>query len=371
MAYGKQLTKSDDPVVPSLLGPETVGLPKKNVLPWFTVSPLPTLADRKWQREVTHPRIPLFSDLSAEEIEIEQENAFIPAAPIAGGGIFGQPAPVAQPEPLEIELPEYVLFRHIDFNVAPGRTYRYRVSLAYLNPNLGLDSKYLDTGVAVTDVLQTAPSTPSNSVALAPLHQLLAGGDLNYPPAKRYDGWPTTRVWQWLIDIDSDKKRGGGEVAKDFPNVMVGDLLEFVGTVKNNLNRAAGQPEELVDYNFSANMIPRGTQAPFLVDVYGKQAPPPPPRRPTTAGTKAGEAGILPAAPVTPEPPREQPYSEILFVDHDGKLRTSTSTYADTIIDNYKLRYESADPAAAGGVGGGREGEMPGPMPIGRNPLFE
>jgi hypothetical protein len=56
--YGKQLTRSDDPVVLSLHGPDTQGIPKKGVPGWFTVSPLPTLADRKWQREVTHPADP-------------------------------------------------------------------------------------------------------------------------------------------------------------------------------------------------------------------------------------------------------------------------------------------------------------------------
>ncbi len=204
--FGKQLGKSDDPVVPSLIGPQTVGLPKRNIQPWFTVSPLPTLADRKWQREVTHPRIPLFTDLTEEEIEIEQANAFIPVAPAAGAGGFGQPAPIVEPMgPAEVELPEYVLFRHIDFNVAPGQTYRYRVSLAYVNPNVGLDSKYIGTDVAVTDVLATTASKASNSVSLAPLHQLVAGGDLNYPPPKRYDAVPTTRVWQWLIDIDKQR----------------------------------------------------------------------------------------------------------------------------------------------------------------------
>jgi len=364
---GKKLARSDDPVVLSLHGPETVGLPKKGIPGWYTVSPLPTLADRKWQREVTHPRIPLITDLSVEEIQIEQANAFMPVAPAPGGGGFGQPAPVMQADPLEIELPEYVLFRHIDFNIAPGQTYRYRVTLAYLNPNLGLDSKYIGADVAVTDVLPTAASKPSNSVALAPLHKLLAGGDVNYPPPKRYDGLPASRVWQWLIDIDQKR---GGEVAKDFPGIGVGDLLEFTGTIKNILNRPAGQPEELVDYAFSQHKIPRGAQMPYLVDVFGKEAPPPP-RTPRPAPTKGAGLEGLPMAtpPAAPEQPREQPYSEILYVDQDGKLRSSSSPYADTTIDNYKLRYESAQPTS-----GSPSGEMPGfapPRQEGGNPLFK
>jgi hypothetical protein len=359
---GKQLSRSEDPVVHSLLGPETVGLPKKNIPQWFTVSPLPTLADRKWQREVTHPRIPLFTDLTVEEIVIEQANAFMPVAPAAGGaGGFGQPAPVVGPPvPEEVEFPEYVLFRHIDFNVAPGQTYRYRVTLAYVNPNVGLDSKYLGTGVAVTDILPTTASKASNSVALAPLHAILAGGDVNYPPPKRYDAVPTSRIWQWLIDIDQKR---GGEVAKDFPGIGVGDLLEFTGTIKNILNRPAGQPEELIDYAFSQHKIPRPTMMPYLVDVFGKEAPP----APTRPRPQPGAAAL---APTTPEPPREQPYSEVLYVDQDGKLRSSSSPYADTTIDNYKLRYESTQ--STGNPGGGSE--MPGlapPRPEMGNPLFK
>ncbi len=130
-------------------------------------------------------------------------------------------------------------------------------------------------------------------------------------------------------------------MAKDFAPIAVGDLLEFVGTVKNNLNRAAGVSEELVDYNFAANKIPPPTQMPYLVDVFGKAAPPAP-KKPAVPKATGGEEGIG-AAPVAaaPEPPREQPYSEILYVDQDGKLRSSSSPYAETLIDNYKLRYES------------------------------
>lgn len=350
---GKQLTRADDPVVLSLHGPDTVGIPKKGIPGWYTVSPLPSLADRKWQREVTHPRIPLITDLTEEEIKVEEANAFMPVAPAAAGG-FGQPAPVAPVEPVEHELPEYVLLRHIDFNVVPGANYRYRVTLAYQNPNLGLDSKYLDTGVVMTDVLPTTPSKPSNTVTLPPLHQVLAGGDLNYPPPKRIDGVPSSRVWQWLIDID---KLRGGEVAKDFPNIAVGDLLELTGTIKNILNRPAGVAEEIPDYNFAQHRIPRGTQMTYLVDVFGKEAPPAPKQRPVPPG-----AAPAVAPPPAPEPPREQPYSEILFVDQDGKLRSSSSTYAETLIDNYKLRYESTQPTTnAPGVNPG----LAPPQPMG------
>ncbi len=361
----KYLTKSDDPVVLSLHGPATPGLPKQNIPSWFTVSPLPTLADRKWQREVTHPRIPLITDLTEEEIKVEEANVFMPAAPAPGGG-FGPQVPVEPVAPTEVELPEYVLLRHIDFKVAPGVNYRYRVTLTYKNPNVGLDSKYLDTDVTMTETLTTTPSRASNSVILPPLYQTLAGGDLTYPPAKRFEGLPTSRVWQWVIDLDRDRptKRGSGEVAKDFAPVAVGDMLDLVGTVKNNLNRPAAQGEELVDYNFKAQRekVTAGRGIPYLVDVFGKETPPPP-RPPRTPPVRPGETPIAPPV-TTPEPPREQPYTEILFVDQDGKLRSSVSTYAETLIDNYKLRYEAAPAGAAPG------GAMPGLEHGRENPLF-
>lgn len=362
----KYLTKSDDPVVLSLHGPATPGLPKQNIPSWFTVSPLPTLADRKWQREVTHPRIPLITDLTEDEIKVEQANVFMPAAPAPGGG-FGQQEPVQPAMPTEVELPEYVLLRHIDFKVVPGVNYRYRVTLTYKNPNVGLDSKYLDTDVKVTETLTTLPSQPSNTVTLPPLHQVVAGGDLTYPPAKRFEGLPTSRVWQWVIDLDRDRptKRGSGEVAKDFAPVAVGDMLDFIGTVKNNLNRPAAQGEDLVDYNFKVQRekVTAGRGIPYLVDVFGKETPPAP-RPPRTPPVRPGEAAPV-APPVTvPEPPREQPYTEILFVDQDGKLRSSVSTYAETLIDNYKLRYEAAPASATPG------GAVPGLEHGRENPLF-
>jgi hypothetical protein len=262
-------------------------------------------------------------------------------------------------EPVEHELPEYVLLRHIDFNVAPGQNYRYRVTLAYQNPNLGLDSKYLDLAASPADILPTTPSKASNTVSLPPLSLIVAGGHLKYPPPKRLDAVPVSKVWHWLID-----RRRGGEVAKDFPDISVGDLLDLTGTIKNILNRPAGQPEELTDYNFAQNRIIPGTQMPYLVDVFGKEAPPAP-KQPRPVAAKAGE-GFAPPVVAAPEPPRDQPYTEILFVDENGKLRSSSSTYAETLIDNYKLRYESmeATPNAPGAAPG-----LSPPNP--GNPLFQ
>jgi hypothetical protein len=209
--------------------------------------------------------------------------------------------------------------------------------------------------------LTTEPSRGSNTVTLPPLFQILAGGDVAYPTSKRFDGVPTSRIWQWVIDLDREKKRGSGEVAKDFPGIAVGDVLDLIGTVENNLNRAAAQGEKLVDYNFGLQRtkVTAGRAAPYLVDVFGKEAPPVP--KPKVIPPKSGEP--TPPPPL-PEPPREQPYSEILFVDQDGKLRSSNSPYADTLIDNYKLRYETAP--AAGGPGGA----VPGVEHGRENPLF-
>lgn len=53
-------------------------------------------------------------------------------------------APAATEGALADEQPEYTLFRFFDFNVEPGKKYRYRVRLLLANPFYALDPKYLN-----------------------------------------------------------------------------------------------------------------------------------------------------------------------------------------------------------------------------------
>jgi len=81
-----------------------------------------------------------------------------------GGQMFAQPAPV-----------EYRLFRFIDTDVRPGKTYRYRVRVSLWNPNIKLHPQYLKSeDVATPTKLASEPSEASNAIQVPPQSLLLA-----------------------------------------------------------------------------------------------------------------------------------------------------------------------------------------------------
>jgi hypothetical protein len=126
--------------------------------------PLPPSVDRGWDESVAHdPEIPLFrSDGEmyglgeAETLEAaEHENPFDVFDPTRT--FYGAPANVYNWSDSDYDGPmegsympgqvhgrtSYYLFRFFDFNVEPGKRYRYRVRLVLRNPNLGVEDRYL------------------------------------------------------------------------------------------------------------------------------------------------------------------------------------------------------------------------------------
>lgn len=74
---------------------------------------------------------------------------------------------------------EYKLFRFFDFDVKPGKTYKYRVRLVLTNPNFAKPKRYLaDPKLAAEEVLYTdwSESTPE---VFVPLGSELLAGDVN------------------------------------------------------------------------------------------------------------------------------------------------------------------------------------------------
>ena len=71
---------------------------------------------------------------------------------------------------------EYRLFRFIDTTAQPGRTYRYRVTLALRNPNFDLPGQYLGSvDFARGQFLLSSPSEPSPAVQVPETTAVLAG----------------------------------------------------------------------------------------------------------------------------------------------------------------------------------------------------
>jgi hypothetical protein len=71
---------------------------------------------------------------------------------------------------------EYRLFRFIDTTVQPGRTYRYRITVALRNPNFDLPGQYLGSvDFARGQFLLSTPSEPSPAVQVPETTAVLAG----------------------------------------------------------------------------------------------------------------------------------------------------------------------------------------------------
>jgi len=63
---------------------------------------------------------------------------------------------------VEMQLPEYRMFRFVDTTVVPGKTYRYRVQISLRNPNYDLPAQYLaQADLAVKPFLAATKSEPS------------------------------------------------------------------------------------------------------------------------------------------------------------------------------------------------------------------
>jgi hypothetical protein len=152
------------------------------VLPNVLTFALPPVVDLTWGAEIAHmPEIPLSKNKLAAmaQAQVAPGANMLPIGPpqgrirgprgggrvgegVAPGGMGGMPGPApATPrggrmtppsrplgqegtaEVAQADEPNYLLLRFFDFEVDPGKTYRYRVFLMLFNPNRGIDAKNL------------------------------------------------------------------------------------------------------------------------------------------------------------------------------------------------------------------------------------
>jgi len=114
--------------------------------------PLIPLVDQPWDLQaVSHPKLMLSDDTAAGALEGKLEGEVNGGTEPVGVGMgdsggFGGVAPDTHPAEGE-EQPAVArekLFRFFDFDVQPGKRYRYRVRLVLKNPNCGVEEKFLD-----------------------------------------------------------------------------------------------------------------------------------------------------------------------------------------------------------------------------------
>ncbi|HVX14544.1 MAG TPA: hypothetical protein VHC22_25375 [Pirellulales bacterium] len=245
-----------------LIDPELTGL-------------LPPLVSVNYeQAKVTHPRVKVVVVEQPKPLEEKPADAKEPAAagnekkvpqPILGGLRDKKPppkeaapaavkpsdnkeAPEKSPGPPPIEIIRYRLFRFFDFDVEPGKVYRYRVKLVALNPNYDLPTRFLTTPEDAQGIFREGPwSAPSPAVAVVDGSRLMAGnvvaGNVAAPTAG-----------------DNDKSAGGSEDAEmlgPIAQVLV-HFYDFATSQRANVLFDAGRGSLLNQANVALNQ-PEGT----------------------------------------------------------------------------------------------------------------
>ena len=155
--------------------------------------------------------------------------------------MFMQPAPV-----------EYRLFRFIDTDVEPGKTYRYRVRVSLWNPNIKLHPQHLASeDVATPTKLASEPSEPSEAVRVPQQSLLLA---------------------RTLDRADARKVRGLVEALVLGPHPETGNFsLRAVSLDRGGMANVAEQDGNVRDRGTQGEPI---TTDSMLVDVIGTQEKP-------------------------------------------------------------------------------------------------
>jgi hypothetical protein len=234
--------------------------------------PLPQVSDRVWGPEAAYPpEIPAGDKLGPADVRVPPPIIDRHKRPPGAKGeepddLGTKPDPKAghaagQLETEEEKGPAYLLLRFFDFDVQPGRQYRYRVFLVLANPNkgkpegsvqdaemvkprnIGLVKVVQDGGGAVVDV-QCDPrladwSAPSPPVAVPEDVELLAYA-VQMPARPGQEPSGATRVVSWsknlginawheypvvrgkIVDFKADVTYHGQHVPVDF---FTGDLI--------------------------------------------------------------------------------------------------------------------------------------------------
>ncbi len=233
-----------------------------------------------------------------------------------GGGqrFMEEPAPV-----------EYRLFRFIDTDVEPGKTYRYRVRVSLWNPNIKLHPQHLASeDVATPSKLASEPSEASQPIRVPGQTLLLA---------------------RTLDRTDARKVRGAVEALVLGPHPETGNLsLRSMGIERGGVANIS--EEDGSSRSRGAQGDPVTTDS-MLVDFIGEQEKPDDRRRDSSDRV--------------PEP------LDLLFMSSDGSLEVvsaastqeTTSRYVSTLpSDEDEGRRNGQNPMQPG-FGPGRNGSSP------------
>lgn len=214
---------------------------------------------------------------------------------------------------MEMNLPEYRMFRFVDTTVEPGKTYRYRVQISVRNPNFGLPAQYLSQAdLADKPILAAKKSEPS-------------------PPAHLAD--KTGLLVRSLRKGEARKSKTGYEVLVLAENAETGNyalksLTTELGAFANFDKRQAKGPDAKSAESVTTNSI--------LLDARGRQE---------DGETKKG-AATGPSEPL-----------ELLFLRDDGSFTVASAADSQRDYERYAQTLPTADDGKKGkekdGDGGG------------------
>lgn len=243
----------------------------------------------------------------------------------AGKGQLGRGSNGAKSLDAPVERADVALFRFFDFNVEPGKTYRYRIRVVLRNPNFEVPLQYLDktnaAQLAEGEFRMTEWSPPTSAITVPKSTDLLAG---KVNPAR---GNNDPRVLMMLRTFDSEK--AANVICRRW--LERGSFANIKAPKESSKSKkpSAKSDEDIPSQDFATDML--------VVDIAG-------------GNPLTGASDLKALADLRLKDP-----DEVLVFNIDGGL-TSRSRVGDA--NNYRREEKAADPAKTESMLKGMEGNQ-------------
>ena len=215
--------------------------------------PLPPLTNKDFGLWAVHPNLQAAPQDAVGDTEGAGLGGPVLGVPIAPQGLAQNPNPNSSEKP----RPKNLLLRFLDFDIEPGKNYRYEVRLIMKNPNFQLDPAFLEKPELGEGPTRLAPwSQPSPPVNVPHLEWYFAG------PAKSSGGDNEPEV---TAGVKKWSPGAASVVMTKFAEIMRGAPLESAGAIlldfawEKTENRLSGPGDRRVSRPVETLIInPRG-----------------------------------------------------------------------------------------------------------------
>jgi hypothetical protein len=213
--------------------------PKFTQWPYLTQPLMPVADSATIDESVAHvPEIPIFQPEAAAP---GAAPAAAPPPPASGVFAKADPAaaaaaaavPVQEPAAGAPQPPANYLFRFFDFNIEPGKAYRYQIQLVLFNPNKGLNPAFLENPALGEGDYRDAPWSKESPAAAFPYLEHYFAGDLE-PANGDSEAQSNVAIRKW-------SPRFGADVFHEYVKRLRGAVLNTTGA--DVYYRVPGKPE--------------------------------------------------------------------------------------------------------------------------------